>query len=86
MSEEDLAKAMTPFGQADSALTRQREGTGLGLPLSKLLAEMHGADLTIESAPGAGTTVHVRFPAERVRPGEDHPQEDEPEPPEPPDQ
>jgi signal transduction histidine kinase len=86
MSEEDLAKAMTPFGQADSALTRQREGTGLGLPLSKLLAEMHGADLTIESAPGAGTTVHVRFPAERVRPGEDHPQEDEPEPPEPPEE
>jgi signal transduction histidine kinase len=82
MSEEDLAKAMTPFGQADSSMVRQREGTGLGLPLSKLLAEMHGGDLTVESSPGTGTTVHVRFPAERVRPGEDHLQEDAPEPPE----
>ena len=86
MSEEDLAKAMMPFGQADSSLTRQREGTGLGLPLSKHLTEMHGGDLTIESAPGAGTTVHVRFPAARVRLGEDDPQEDEPEPSEPPKQ
>jgi len=77
---------MMPFGQADSSLTRQREGTGLGLPLSKHLTEMHGGDLTIESAPGAGTTVHVRFPAARVRPSEDYPQEDEPEPPEPPKQ
>ena len=56
MSPEDLEQALTPFGQAESDIAREQEGTGLGLPLSKHLVELHGGSLTIESAPGAGTT------------------------------
>jgi signal transduction histidine kinase len=70
MSEEDVEKALTPFGQADSGLNRKYEGTGLGLPLSKHLAELHGGALAIDSQPDVGTTVRVRFPAERLRPAE----------------
>ncbi len=69
MSAEDLEQALTPFGQAESGIAREQEGTGLGLPLSKHLVELHGGSLTIESKPGAGTTVHATFPAERLRHG-----------------
>jgi hypothetical protein len=41
------------------------------LPLSKHLVELHGGSLTIESKPGAGTTVRATFPAERLRHGAD---------------
>jgi signal transduction histidine kinase len=47
-------------------MTRQHDGTGLGLPLTKSLAEMHGGSLDLQSQPGIGTTVTVRFPAERI--------------------
>ena len=57
---------MAPFSQIDSNLSRKYEGTGLGLPLSKTLAELHGGSLDLQSEVGAGTTVTVRFPAERV--------------------
>jgi signal transduction histidine kinase len=42
------------------------DGTGLGLPLTKSLVEMHGGYLDLQSKVGAGTTVTVRFPAERI--------------------
>jgi signal transduction histidine kinase len=71
MSAQDMEQALTPFGQAESDVARQQEGTGLGLPLSKHLVELHGGSLTIESAPGAGTTIRARFPAERLRPAEE---------------
>jgi signal transduction histidine kinase len=58
----DIAKAFDPFGQVDSALNRKFQGTGLGLPLSKALVGLHGGTLTLESAPGQGTTVTVRLP------------------------
>ena len=54
-----------PFEQVDSSLARRYEGTGLGLPLSKRLVELHGGRLSIESALDAGTTVTIVFPAER---------------------
>ena len=63
---EDIPTALSPFKQIDSALNRKYEGTGLGLPLSKSLAEMHGGSLDLQSAVGGGTTVTVRFPAERI--------------------
>ena len=66
IAPEDIAIAMTPFGQVDSALSRKYEGTGLGLPLTKALAELHGATLELTSEIGAGTTATVRFPAERI--------------------
>jgi signal transduction histidine kinase/HAMP domain-containing protein len=62
MSEEDVQVAMQPFGQVDNRLERRYEGTGLGLPLTKSLAELHGAALAIDSARGQGTRVTVNFP------------------------
>jgi signal transduction histidine kinase len=62
----DIPKALGVFGQIDSVMTRQHDGTGLGLPLTKSLAEMHGGSLDLQSQPGVGTTVTVRFPAERI--------------------
>jgi two-component system cell cycle sensor histidine kinase PleC len=63
MAEKDIPKALEPFGQISNALTRAHEGTGLGLPLSKRLVELHGGHFAIASAPDAGTTVTIVFPA-----------------------
>ncbi len=63
---EDIPKALAPFQQIDSGLNRRHEGTGLGLPLTKSLVEMHGGYLDLQSEVGVGTTVTVRFPAERI--------------------
>jgi len=62
IDQDDIAIALTPFGQIESQLTRQYQGVGLGLPLSKRLVELHGGTLDISSAPGKGTTVAVRLP------------------------
>ncbi len=66
IAEKDIAKALEPFGQIDTAFNRRVEGTGLGLPLAKRLVEMHGGTLRLESRPGSGTTTTVWLPAERV--------------------
>ncbi len=72
IAEEDIARVLEPFGQAENALTRTREGTGLGLPLCKALAEAHGGRLVLESVLGKGTTVRIVLPPERTL-GTDHP-------------
>jgi PAS domain S-box-containing protein len=66
IAETDIPKALSPFGQIDSALSRRHPGTGLGLPLTKRLIEAHGAGFSFESEIGAGTTVTIAFPAERL--------------------
>jgi len=66
IAPEHVARALSPFGQVDSRLSRRYEGTGLGLPLARALAELHGGTLTLDSAPGRGTTVRVTLPPERV--------------------
>jgi len=63
MDPKDIPTALTPFGQIDSGLNRTYEGTGLGLPLTKALADLHNAAFDIASQPGVGTTVSLRFPA-----------------------
>ncbi len=63
---DDIKKALAPFSQVDTRLSRKFEGTGLGLPLSKGMAELHQGSLDVSSRLGAGTTVAVRFPPERV--------------------
>ena len=65
MAEADIPTALKPFGQIDSKLSRRFEGTGLGLPISRHLAELHGATLSVASKPGSGTTVTLDFPAAR---------------------
>ena len=62
----DMARAMAPFGQVDSRLSRKYEGTGLGLPLAKSLTELHGGSFELVSQTGVGTTVTLRLPAFRV--------------------
>lgn len=66
IARQDLARALQPFGQIDSHLNRKYEGTGLGLPLSRNLTELHGGSLSIDSEPDKGTTVTVLFPADRT--------------------
>ncbi|MBC7951987.1 MAG: PAS domain-containing sensor histidine kinase, partial [Rhodospirillaceae bacterium] len=63
----DLVKVMAPFGQADSSLARRYQGSGLGLPLSRKLMELHDGTLSLESTLGKGTMVTLHFPAERLR-------------------
>ncbi|MBL8687966.1 MAG: PAS-domain containing protein [Rhodospirillaceae bacterium] len=65
MSRDEIAVALTPFGQIANPMTRTHDGTGLGLPLAKTLAELHGGELDIASTPGAGTAVTVTLPARR---------------------
>ena len=66
IAPEHMAKAFEIFGQIDSSLARRYNGAGLGLPLAKRLAELHGATLTLESTVGEGTTATVIFPPERA--------------------
>jgi signal transduction histidine kinase len=66
MAESEIPKALAPFGQVDSSLTRKYAGTGLGLPLVKSLAELHGGTLALTSTLGVGTRATVYLPANRV--------------------
>jgi signal transduction histidine kinase len=62
MTEEQVALAMEPFRQIDNTLSRRFEGTGLGLPLTKALVELHNGVLILASKPDVGTTATVRLP------------------------
>ncbi|MEE9139263.1 MAG: PAS-domain containing protein [Alphaproteobacteria bacterium] len=66
IAPEDIERAMSAFGQVDSSLSRKYHGTGLGLPLTKALTELHGGILDLRSEVGAGTTVTITLPSERV--------------------
>jgi PAS domain S-box-containing protein len=68
MTASEIEIALELFGQVDAGLARRHEGTGLGLPLARKLAELHGGSLTIESEKGHGTTVTVILPATRMVP------------------
>ncbi len=68
LSREGIETALEPFGQVDANFNRRFEGTGLGLPLARRLAELHDGRLEITSSPGAGTTVTVTLPADRLFP------------------
>jgi two-component system, cell cycle sensor histidine kinase PleC len=68
MNADDLEIALRPFGQVANALTRAHDGTGLGLPIVKALAEMNGAEIQFDSVPGKGTCATLRFPASATGP------------------
>jgi len=60
--EEHIDTILDPFTQVRDSAHLSQEGTGLGLNLSKRLAELHGGSLALESTPGVGTTVRVWLP------------------------
>ena len=62
ISEEDIQKLAQPFEQIDSQYSRQHEGTGLGLALSKSLVELHGGNFSITSVLGEGSTITFTLP------------------------
>lgn len=66
VDEKDIPKILQPFGQVTDNQTRNLEGTGLGLPLSKSLVELHGGTLILESKVDEGTVVTVTYPRERT--------------------
>jgi PAS domain S-box-containing protein len=68
MSAADIVIALERFGQVDGGLARRQEGTGLGLPLTRGLAQLHGGTLRLESARGVGTRASIELPAARLRP------------------
>ncbi|MBO6783909.1 MAG: HAMP domain-containing histidine kinase, partial [Alphaproteobacteria bacterium] len=80
ISPEDIENVLVPFARMENREHLQRvrslkpdsghSSTGLGLPLVKLLCDLHGAEFELTSSPDVGTRARVRFPADRVLPGE----------------
>jgi two-component system cell cycle sensor histidine kinase PleC len=58
---------MQPFHQVDNSYSRRYEGTGLGLSVTQSLVDLHGAEMTIASEVGKGTTITVHVPGWRVQ-------------------
>jgi signal transduction histidine kinase len=67
MAPDELAKAFEPYGQVRTDIAASAVGTGLGLPLVKALAELHGGRLEVRSEKGKGTTVFVSIPWHTAR-------------------
>lgn len=63
IAEKDIPIVFAEFRQLDASTARQADGTGLGLPISKRLVEMHGGRLWVESKVGAGSTFSFTLPA-----------------------
>ena len=63
IAAEDLPHVFEPFWQGGSAWNAGRAGVGLGLSIVRMLVDLHGGSVEIDSAPGSGTRVRVRLPA-----------------------
>ena len=68
IAEKDQERVFRPFERIGSVMVRREEGTGLGLPLSKDLVELHGGTIELTSALGEGTTVTVLLDPRALRP------------------
>ncbi|WP_158046779.1 PAS domain S-box protein [Skermanella pratensis] len=66
VAEDNLIRMFESFWRADDAGARDVEGTGLGLPLTRRLVELHGGVIQLSSVVGRGTTATVRFPRDRI--------------------
>jgi signal transduction histidine kinase len=66
IAPRDLPRVLEAFEQVESSLSREHEGTGLGLPLVKAMIESHGGELRLDSELGVGTRATLVFPAERI--------------------
>ncbi|MFO0876346.1 MAG: response regulator [Gemmataceae bacterium] len=64
MTAEQMEKLFTPFYRVDNSATRKQGGTGLGLAITKMICELMGGRITVESQPGQGSTFTMRLPAE----------------------
>ena len=62
ISAADQTKLFQEFQQADNSIPRKKEGTGLGLTISKRIIEMHGGRIWVESLLGQGSTFFVTLP------------------------
>jgi signal transduction histidine kinase len=65
IAEKDIPVVLSTFGQVECAQARTNHGTGLGLPLTQRLIELHGGELRLESELGTGTAITLCFPANR---------------------
>jgi signal transduction histidine kinase len=63
IAPSEIERVFVPFVQLDDSLSRRFEGSGLGLPLARILTELHGGVITLDSLPGIGTTAIVTLPA-----------------------
>jgi signal transduction histidine kinase/CheY-like chemotaxis protein len=68
IAPEDQERIFQEFGQLDSRVQRKVRGTGLGLPLSRKLAQLLGGTLTVTSAVGVGSTFVAEIPVHYVEP------------------
>ena len=68
ISEADMAKLFQPFGRLQKAVAAGIPGTGLGLHLSRSLAQALDGDIDVTSQPGEGSTFTLRLPRGRKRP------------------
>jgi signal transduction histidine kinase len=68
MTPREIDEAMKPYGQVRAEIAANTAGTGLGLPLSKSLVELHGGRFAVESEKGKGTTVKVWLPHAEATP------------------
>ncbi len=64
--EDEISTVLSSFGQGSNAIKSAEQGTGLGLPIAKNLAELHGGTFTLKSKLREGTEAIVAFPPERV--------------------
>lgn len=71
MTQEEVAVALTEFGQIDNRLDREHEGTGLGLPIAKALTELQGGEFIVRSEKDKGTHVLMLFPIAETKAGSD---------------
>jgi signal transduction histidine kinase len=67
MSDHQLKRVFEPFSQGDSQRAREAGGSGLGLPITRRLIELHDGQIHLSSRKSAGTTATLIFPASRVQ-------------------